>query len=216
MKYWYVIPARSGSKGLPGKNRILFDHTASKIPKRVSKSVIVTTDDSEVATKAEEKGFLVQNRSAKNSSDTASTRDVLLEVINEFKIPEDDKVVLLYLTYPSRKWRDVLRAKKILEESKSTSLLCRKEIENTPYLMFFDMPESRGEKVIDHDLCRRQDYRKCFEVSHYVGIFDANVVPELDTNLWKHDTIFMKISDKVDVDYKEDLDTFLVGEKNDS
>jgi len=41
---WYVIPAREGSKGLPSKNRLLFNFTAETV-KSVNQDVIVTTDD---------------------------------------------------------------------------------------------------------------------------------------------------------------------------
>ena len=211
MKNWYVIPARSGSKGLPGKNRILFDYTAEKIPKKIRDRVIVTTDDSEICKAAETYGFVVQKRSKKNSSDLASTRDVLLEVSKEMNMEDDDNITLLYLTYPSRRWSDVLRAHKTFREENSSSLLCKKKIEVTPYLMFFEVEGNRGKKVIDHDLCRRQDYKPCFEMSHYVGVFRVGDLSSLDTNLWRHDTIFMEISNEVDVDYKEDLDDFLEG-----
>ena len=214
MKYWYVIPARSGSKGLPGKNRILFSHTANKIPKKVRDRVIVSTDDLEIIEKCKDYKFKVHKRSEQNSSDTASTRDVLLEVVNSFKIAPDDRIVLLYLTYPGRKWSDIIRAKKLFTSHEATSLLCKKEATQTPYLMFFDRPGLTGSKVIQHDLCRRQDYEKCFMVSHYIGIFKTKDLPTLDTNLWRHDTIFMKINDEVDVDYREDLNTFLVGKEN--
>ena len=129
MKNWYVIPARSGSKGLPGKNRILFDYTAEKIPKKIRDRVIVTTDDSEICKTAEAYGFVVQKRSKKNSSDSASTRDVLLEVSKEVNMEDDDNVTLLYLTYPSRRWSDVLSAHKIFREENASSLLCKKKIE---------------------------------------------------------------------------------------
>ena len=214
MKYWYVIPARSGSKGLPGKNRILFSHTAEKVPKKIRSRVIVSTDDPEIIEKSKEYSFKVHKRSAQNASDTASTRDVLVEVAKNFEIPPDDKIVLLYLTYPGRKWSDIVRAKKLFTSHNSTSLLCKKEVVQTPYLMFYERPGMTGSKVIEHDLCRRQDYEKCFMVSHYIGIFSVKDLPTLDTNLWRHDTIFMKINDEVDVDYREDLNTFLIGKEN--
>ena len=45
---WFVIPARKGSKGLPGKNRILLKYTIDTIPKDYHKKVIVSTDDIEI------------------------------------------------------------------------------------------------------------------------------------------------------------------------
>ena len=45
----YLIPARKGSKGLPGKNRLLFDETANLLK---GKDVIVSTDDEVIIEKS--------------------------------------------------------------------------------------------------------------------------------------------------------------------
>ena len=44
----FIIPARKDSKGLPGKNRILLQHTIEQIPKELEGDVIVTTDDEHI------------------------------------------------------------------------------------------------------------------------------------------------------------------------
>ena len=212
-KVWYVIPARKGSKGLPGKNRKLFNYTASTIPLEERKNVIVTSDDDYILSRCATFGILGHNRTIDLSNDFASTRDVLIDVVSEFNICKNDIVVLLYLTYPERSWSDIDRAIKMIKNKKANSLLCRKEIESTPYLMMFEEADLKGTKVINHDLCRRQDYKKCFEMSHYVGAFRAGNLRDLDTNLWSIDTIFMTISNKIDVDHKSDLDQFLTEKK---
>ena len=116
---------------------------------------------------------------------------------------------MLYLTYPSRKWKDVVDSINFMEKNFSKSLLCKKQIKVSPYLFFYEEKDFKGYKVIDHDFCRRQDYKKCFEVSHYVGIFIVEELQRLDTNLWNKDTIFFKIEDKIDIDYQFNLDRFL-------
>lgn len=205
---WFVIPARKGSKGLPFKNRKLFNHTADKIPENMVRKVIVTSDDKKVLEMADQRGFIAHDRKASLAHDKTSTREVLKDVSNSFSMKSDDIIVLLYLTYPSREWSDVEDAINLFCNKKASSLLCRKEIKSTPYLMMFEEEEMRGTKVIEHDLCRRQDYRKCFEMSHYVGVFLVDSLDHIDTNLWCSSTIFMQVSEKIDVDYKEDLETF--------
>ena len=46
---YYVIPARKGSKGLPFKNRKLFDITAKTIPDDAKPHTIVSTDDEHIS-----------------------------------------------------------------------------------------------------------------------------------------------------------------------
>jgi CMP-N-acetylneuraminic acid synthetase len=207
--YWFVIPARKGSRGLPFKNRKLFKYTANSIPPELSKFVIVSSDDVQVLHYAKKFKFKILNRDHNLSSDTASTRDVLMDVIEKFDIPPSDFIVLLYLTYPDRRWNDIQRAISFREKYDASSLLCKKEIEHTPYLFFFEEENNTGTKVIKHDLCRRQDYRKCFAMSHYVGIFNVGKLGSLDTNLWNRSTIFLPIDSWVDIDDSKDLENFI-------
>jgi CMP-N-acetylneuraminic acid synthetase len=211
---WYIIPAREGSKGMPHKNRKLLQHTINSIPLEDRKNVIVTSNDSVVIEQTKAHNITCVNRKRHLASDTASTRDVLQDVVEEAKIPNNDIVVLLYLTYPSRTWGDIQKAIKLLITSKERSLLCKKKLADSPYLMMFDNLNAKGKKIIAHDFCRRQDYRPCFLMSHYVGVFYANEIEKLDTNLWNSDTIFMPISNKIDVDYKEDLSQYLAEKKD--
>ena len=209
MNVWYIIPAREGSKGLPYKNRKLFSRTADTIPSDIASQVIVSSDDKQILATAKTYGFKLIERPKDLASDITSTRDVLTHIIENYdKIESNDIVVLLYLTYPSREWKDVQLAISKLLSKKARSLLCKKEVSDSPYLMMFDRGGDRGDKIIDHDLCRRQDYKKCFVMSHFVGVFYANEVQHLDTNLWNGDTIFMPISNKIDVDLQSDLDMF--------
>ena len=213
---WYIIPARKGSKGMPLKNRKLLQFTVDTIPIEKRKSVIVTSNDLEIEQQVKSQKMVFHNRSEQLSSDTASTRDVLLDVIDQYQIPKSDIVVLLYLTYPSRTWNDIQRAVDTLAKANGKSLLCKKQLDSSPYLMMFDTLDGKGKKIIDHDFCRRQDYSPCFLMSHFVGVFYANEVSQLDTNLWNRDTIFMPISNKIDVDYQEDLRRYLSEKKDES
>jgi len=207
--YWFVIPARKGSKEFPFKNRKLFKYTADIIPENLKSRVIVSSDDEEILNISASYNFKTLKRKELLSSDTANTRDVLIDAVENFKIPDEDFVVLLYLVYPDRKWADIKRGMDFIEDKKASSLLCRKEIELTPYLMMFEEENNKATKVINHDFSRRQDYRKCFSLSHYVAIFRSKELYSLDTNLWNRDTIFLSIDSWVDIDTRENLDDFL-------
>lgn len=201
---YYVIPAREGSKGLPGKNRLLFEYTANIIPKDLAENVIVTTDDNEIIKKALDYGFIVIERSKKLSSDTASMKDVLIDVRSEMGLKDEDIIVMLYLTYPERTWKDVCNALKFYDYHRGLSLLCKKRIKTNPFLCLYENG-FRGKQVIKHNLHRRQDYHPIFELSHFIFISDAWNLDNLNLNLYNEDTIFFQIKDCVDVDNFADL-----------
>ena len=104
---YYIIPARKGSKGLPLKNRRLFDFTANIIPEDSKKFTIVSTDDKHIKQASENYGFNIHHRMASVSLDTTSTTDLLKQVASSFGMSTEDEIVMLYLTYPQRTFEDV-------------------------------------------------------------------------------------------------------------
>ena len=102
---YFVIPARKQSKGLPFKNRALFDFTASSIPEVMRAKTIVSTDDEELLEKAEnEYGFIAAERPEELSLDTATPKSAMKHATTAGNLKDEDFVVSLYLTYPKRKF----------------------------------------------------------------------------------------------------------------
>ena len=198
-----IIPARKGSKGLPGKNAILIKHTLSTIPNYVKDSVIITTNDGKVIDQSV--GYKILLRNAKLSGDEISTKDVLLDVIQKYNIVDEEIIMMLYLTYPERTWTDIEAALNFFIDNDAKSLLCRVNPKSHPYLCMFSEDDNKGSQIVEHNLYRRQDYPECFELSHFICIFRANELEKLNKNLYNKDTIFYKIERPVDVDTKEDL-----------
>lgn len=60
---YYVIPARKGSKGLPGKNRKLLSFTLDNIPEENRTATIVSTDDEHIVDSLKNSGVKIHNRS---------------------------------------------------------------------------------------------------------------------------------------------------------
>jgi CMP-N-acetylneuraminic acid synthetase len=70
-------------------------------------------------------------------------------------------------------------------------------------------PGNRGSQLFYHNLYRRQDYPECFEISHFISIFNSNELNRLNNNLYNNDTYFMEISkNAIDVVEQKDLDRF--------
>ena len=105
-----IIPARGGSKRIPRKNikdflgkPIIAYSIEAAIHSNLFDEVMVSTDDEEIADVAKKYGAKVPfMRSKENADDFATTVDVLIEVINDYKQlgKEFDTCCCIYPTAP--------------------------------------------------------------------------------------------------------------------
>jgi CMP-N-acetylneuraminic acid synthetase len=206
-----IIPARKGSKGFPRKNLKLFEYTAVTIPEDLKSQVTVLTDDPEIQDLCKKWNFESVDRPEEVSNDTASTKSLIKWYIDHHiqseQMDQNSPMIVLYLTYPERTWNDVELAISLFKERGSTSLLCKKEIKTSPFLILKEEEDLRGSQLFYHDLYRRQDYPKCFELSHYICIIDLRNINKLNNNLYDEFTIFMSVNPyTIDVDLEKDFD----------
>lgn len=129
-----LIPARAGSKGIPGKNikrlngRPLIEYTleAAKQSKRLTR-IIVTTDDPQVARIARRAGAQVPFlRPKRLATDQAPASGYVLHALGELKLKEDyrpDAVMILQPTSPCRNAADIDRCADLLKTSKADSVV---------------------------------------------------------------------------------------------
>jgi len=209
----YVIPARQSSKGLPYKNRKLFKHTINTIPPGSLKDVIVTTDDKVIIKKARDQNLKVLVRDESLAQDDISIKEVMKDVVRKFSLYETETITMLYLTYPERNWEEIEDAICLFKENKAQSLLCKKDLKISPFLCMME-DGLKGKQLTPHNLYRRQDYPKCFELSHFVSIFKVGELNKLNNNMYNDKTIFYKVKNIIDVDTLEDLNKFY--DKNNS
>jgi CMP-N,N'-diacetyllegionaminic acid synthase len=177
-----VIPARGGSKGIPGKN--IKDLLGKPLIKwsieAAQKSLlldqfIVSTEDDEIASIAEEAGAEVLQRPSKYATDNASTVSVLQHVLEEI---EAEIVVLLQPTSPVRVDNIIDQAIKNFLNSGSDTLATGYTSHHFEWGAFDNMP--------------RQALKGFFHDDGNVYIFKAEV---LKTGRWIGDTPFrMEVS----------------------
>ena len=206
---FFIIPARRDSKGLPFKNRKLLDYTINNIPIELHEKTIVTTNDEKIIEKLSSTNINVLRRDEQLCLDDISIKDVMLDVVKKFQMKSNDIIVMLYLTFPDRKFSDI---KKILDyyfDREIKTLTCCVEPKTHPYLVLFKKENQKGEQVVKHDLYRRQDYPECFEIRHFVCIFQVDEIQKLNSNMYNESTIFYKIDSDIDVDHENDLKEFL-------
>lgn len=140
-----IIPARSGSKGLPDKNikelcgKPLIAYSIEvALASGCFDEVMVSTDSERYAQIAWEYGASVPFlRSEKNSSDTASSWDMVEEVLNRYTESGNnfDDLCLLQPTSPLRKAEDIVNAYKLFREKRSDSIIGVCEAEHPPQWM---------------------------------------------------------------------------------
>lgn len=122
-----VIPARGGSKGLPGKNikplcgKPLICYSIDVARAITSdENICVTTDDQQIIEVVENYGLHVPFiRPISLATDTATTNDVLLHAVNFYEKTGRtfDKLLLLQPTSPLRKIEEVKEAIKLYEDN---------------------------------------------------------------------------------------------------
>jgi YrbI family 3-deoxy-D-manno-octulosonate 8-phosphate phosphatase len=127
-----IIPARGGSKGIPGKNvrpflgEPLLAHSirhARQAP--LVTRVVVSTDDAEIAAVARQYGAEVVDRPAEISGDTAGSESALLHVLDHLEAAEGyrpELVVFLQATSPLRRPGDIQAAIEMLRREQADSL----------------------------------------------------------------------------------------------
>lgn len=100
-----VIPARGGSKGIPDKNLqqinglTLVDRAIISAKKILENRIIVSSNDDRILDIANNHDVEIHKRSDINSTDSASSESVILEVLRDFEI-RDVLVTLLQATSP--------------------------------------------------------------------------------------------------------------------
>jgi len=201
---YFLIPARKGSKGMPLKNRKLFDYTLQSFPPEYYDKIYVSTDDENLKRRAEESGVQFIHRPEHLGQDETSMKDVVKHFIKSQNIGCTATIVLLYLTYPERTWTDIETIYNHFQSRTEKSLVCCEEVEEHPYLCFYEKDDSKATLLVNHEFYRRQDYPKCVRMSMFVACYQADIIDELHDLMFEENSIFYKLAHhKVDVDYLE-------------
>lgn len=137
-----LIPARGGSKGVPGKNilpiggRPLIQWTidAAKASRYIDR-LVLSSDDPAIIAAAEAGGCEVPFvRAAALSSDEASSIDVVVDALQ--RLPDYDIVVLLQPTSPLRSTQDIDATLERLQASAAPACVTLRPAEEHPYWTF--------------------------------------------------------------------------------
>lgn len=223
MKALYLIPARGGSKGVPGKNiRLLggkplivhtIEHALQAAP---SADVVVSTDSEEIREISLAAGASVPFiRPEYLATDTAGSREVMLHAVDYFSREgkEYDTIVLLQPTSPLRNPADIQKATDLYEESDVDMVVSVSEARTNPYYNAF---ETDGEGYLkiskgDGKLTRRQDAPKVWEFNGAIYVIRVSSLREDNISRFKKIKA-LPTSKETAIDIDEELD-FLICEE---
>ncbi|MBS4534377.1 acylneuraminate cytidylyltransferase family protein [Clostridium sp. D2Q-14] len=216
-----IIPARGGSKGLPGKNiKTLIDKPliawtidASLKSKYINK-VIVSTDDREIADISMKYGATIIQRPAQFATDTSSTMDVIIHTLTYLENKENykpDYVALLQCTSPLRNENHIDEAiEKILNNKiEVESLISVTKEEHPPWWLRTINTDGYIERYFEYDVMkstRRQDFTDLYRPNGAIYIAKTEVL--LDTKSFQTSKTVPYIMDyrsSIDIDTEIDF-----------
>lgn len=210
-----IIPARGGSKGLPGKNiknlhgKPLIAYTIeAAIHAEGIERVIVTTDSEEIKEVALEYGAEVPFlRPAQLSGDESSAVDVYLHAIdflqNESK-KKIDKFMVLLPTAPLRTSHNIEESLDKFYTAQADTLISMKEAE-TPLSWYYKMDAQSRVKNLGFDTCNsvknRQMNDKYYIPNGAIYILDLKLLQE-ERTYYSDNTVayIMSLEQSVDID----------------
>lgn len=212
-----IIPARGGSKGLPGKNilplcgkpMIAYTIEAAKQSKYIDR-VIVSTDDQKIAEIALQYGAEVPFlRPDFLASDTAQAVDNYIYTIErlskEWNTPIEEFVVL-QPTSPLRIAEDIDGAIEMFMEKKADSVISyTPEAHPVRWHKYLDENNAFID-IFDTTIANRQDLKTSYYPNGAVYVFRFSMIKERKYYTDKSYGFVMPRVRSVDIDYKEDFD----------
>lgn len=180
-----IIPARSGSRGLPGKNikplcgkPLLAYSIQAAEQSGLFDTIHVSTDSEQYAAIARSFGADVPFlRSVETASDTASTWDAVLEVLEKYlnQGKQFDTVAVLQPTTPLRIAEDIRNSYQTLHEKDAKTVVSVCECEHSPL-----WSNTLGDNLCmdgflsTENMKRRQDYRTFYRLNGAIYILTTD------------------------------------------
>lgn len=212
-----IIPARGGSKGIPGKNIVDFAgkpliawSIEQAIKSKYIKDVYVSSDSDDILSISSSFGAKTIKRPADISGNAATSESALLHALSEIK-PAPELIVFLQAVAPLRKSEDIDRAIEKISGDNADSLFSGSYLGN----FFVWMETEKGLKSLNYDFenrKRRQDIDKSYVDKSYVEngsiyIFKPEVLKNGNNRLGGRISLYeMEFWQSFEIDTTEDLE----------
>jgi N-acylneuraminate cytidylyltransferase len=219
MKPLVVIPARGGSKRLPGKNikllngKPLIHYTIEAAREVFDDSVIcISTDDEEIKSVSEKTGIKIPFlRPLELATDTADSKSVLLHAYEYYKTEKDYEADVIILLQPTSPLRNATHIREALElyHGDLDMVVSVKETDSNPYFVLYEEnKEGFLEKSKKSDCTRKQDCPKVWELNGAIYIINVKSLKKRQAQDFDKIVGYeMNPEDSVDVDTELDWKT---------
>lgn len=208
-----IIPARSGSKGLKDKNikklngKPLIAYTIEAAKESgLFEDIMVSTDSLEYTNISRQYGAIVPFlRDEKLSSDTASTVDVIVDVLKKMN-KTYYTFVLLQPTSPLRTSEDIKNAYELFINKKANSVVSVCEIEHNPLLAnVLPSDLSLDNFIKKENNIRRQDLGKYYRLNGAIYISKVEYYLRYK-NFYEKDSYAYIMDKRNSVDIDDEID----------
>jgi len=217
MEFLAIIPARGGSKGIPGKNikllkgKPLIYHTikAALGSKYISR-VILSTEDEKIAAVAKDCGAEVLERPVELAQDETKTAPVLIDAVEKLAQTgyHPDVVVLLQATCPLRDARKLDEAIELfINNPECDSVFSAKKVGLT-HALWRKNHDGTITGLYDYrNRPRRQDLNKHFDLMRETGetyIIKTDVLMKVKDFIGEKPLLHI-VETSIDIDTEEDF-----------
>ncbi len=205
-----VIPARSGSVELPHKNlqivggKSLLNRVIDfALEVNLFDKIIVTTDYSEHLFQND--GVDVHHRPENLATSETTMVEVLMDVIEAFRLDQKDNIVLLQPTSPYRSKEDLMKVLELMEHY--DSVITVKEVELNPALFVtpFDETTLVSKQIEANQTNRQEQDKQYYPNGNFFGVTVENFCQTQSFYGGKLGYILQKGKYNVDINTKEDL-----------
>jgi len=222
-----IVPARGGSKGLPGKNiKLLHDKPMiaytieAALQSDFISDVIISTDDREIADIAVKYGakcpFLRPKHLATDSALAVDNYIYTVEKLNTEFGYEIEHFIVLQPTSPLRSAEDISSAIAMFYDKQADSVVSYVQEDHPVQWHKYLDDKNQFEDIFSGEIKNRQDLRKTFYPNGAIYVFKYELIKTGEYYSEKSYAYVMPKERSVDVDYICDFDyvDFLMRRKN--
>lgn len=211
-----IIPARSGSKGIPRKNikkvggiPLITWTIRNTIKSSSLEDIFISTDDKEIADIAFQEGCKVPFLRPKTlAGDYSKTSDVIIHTINTLNLKDED-IVLLQPTSPLRRPVDIINAIDIYKSNKNCYSVVSMVDAKTPIEIQYNLTKDGKLKKISpfsENKYRRQDCEIIYKPNGAIYIFNSDKFCNQKTFVTNDSLSYiMPLFESLDIDEIEDF-----------
>ena len=212
LKVLAIIPARGGSKGLPGKNiidlcgkpLIAWTIEAARHSRYLDRTILSSDDQEIIAVSSDYKCGVPFVRPPELASDTASSLDVVRHAVR--CVAGYDLVVLLQPTSPLRTAADIDSALEQLVQTNAQGTVSVCRVSEHPHWMFMRDEHNHLKKFVQKvSAHRRQELPELFIPNGAIYIVRADMI-EVSTSLILDDALAFEMDTLASIDIDNEID----------